>query len=120
MYNSERLTLSFLLSADKAGASVANYVEVKGFLKNGNQVTGVRARDRLTEEELDLRARIVLNTTGPWINRVLSLLDGRHKDKMPLSKAINLVTRPIVEEYAVGVPSKDSRLFSLLRGVIIL
>lgn len=111
MYNSERLTLSFLLSADKAGASVANYVEVKGFFKNGNQVTGVRARDRLTEEELDLRARIVLNTTGPWINRILSLLDGRHKDKTPLSKAINLVTRPIVEEYAVGVPSKDSRLF---------
>ena len=110
-YNSERLTLSFVLSADKAGAAVANYVEVKGFLKNGNQITGVRARDRLTEEELDLRAKIVLNTTGPWINRVLSILDGRHKDKMPLSKAINLVTRPIIEKYAVGVPGKDSRLF---------
>ena len=111
MYNSERFTLSFLLSAYEAGAAVANYVEVKEFLKNGNKVTGVRAGDILTEDELDIRAEIVLNTSGPWVNRVLSLLDGRNEDKMPLSKAINLVTRPIIEKYAVGVPSKDSRLF---------
>lgn len=110
MHNSERLTLSFLLCADRAGAAVANYVEVTGFLKSGNRVMGVRARDVLTEEELDIRAKIVLNTSGPWVNRILRLMGDRRKDKIPLSKAINLVTRPIIQKYAIGVTNKRSRL----------
>lgn len=111
MYNSERLTLSFLLSADKAGTAVANYVKATGFLKNGNRVMGVRARDVLTEEELDIRARVVVNTSGPWVNDILTLLGSRNENKILLSKAINLVTRPIVKKYAIGVSNKCSRLF---------
>lgn len=111
-YNSERLVLSFLLSAVKAGADMVNYVEVTGFLKNRNSVVGVMARDVLTDEELDIRAKIVVNTTGPWVNHVLNLLNGRcQRRRVLLSKAVNIVTRPISQKYALGVPSKHSRLF---------
>ncbi|NIM22904.1 MAG: FAD-dependent oxidoreductase, partial [Armatimonadetes bacterium] len=48
VYNSERLTLSFLLSADEEGAAVANYVEVTGFLKAGDRLVGAEAKDVLS------------------------------------------------------------------------
>ena len=48
IYNSERLLLEFILSAAQTGAAVANYVEAISFLQQGNQITGVEAKDLQT------------------------------------------------------------------------
>lgn len=106
MYNSERLTLSFVLSAAKAGADVANYVEVIGFLRDGNRITGVKAKDVLTGEKLEIRAKIVVNNSGPWVDQVLGLLNTSRDHRILWSKAMNLVTRQLIPKYAVGLPGK--------------
>ncbi|MEJ2748354.1 MAG: FAD-dependent oxidoreductase [Anaerolineae bacterium] len=54
MYNPPRLTLAFVQSAAAAGAVVANYVQATGFLRQGNQVYGVTAVDKLSSEELEI------------------------------------------------------------------
>lgn len=110
MYDSERLILSIARSAVKAGADIANYAEVTELLREGTRVCGVTARDVLTRDTLDIRAKIVVNTSGPWLNRVLSLLNGlRPNRKFALSKAFNLlVSRQFVPEYAVGVYNQTS------------
>jgi glycerol-3-phosphate dehydrogenase len=113
MHNSERLLLSFVHSAAGAGAVAANYVEASGFLMDGDRVAGVRARDLLTENELDIRARMVVNTAGPWVARMLTRLDGcRPKAPFALSKAFNLVVNQFFSStYAVGLHSTGSRLY---------
>jgi glycerol-3-phosphate dehydrogenase len=107
-HNTERLLLSILHSATKAGAEAANYVEVIGFDKQKNRVTGVRARDVLTGDELDIRAKITINNGGPWVDRVLNLVNGGYpKRKFLPSKTMNLVIkRQLIPQYAVGVSSK--------------
>ena len=45
VYNSERLVLSFIRSAEKAGAELANYVEVTGFIQNSSRHSLVNSRD---------------------------------------------------------------------------
>jgi glycerol-3-phosphate dehydrogenase len=108
VYNSERLVLSFLKSAAQVGAEVANYVEATGFLKDGETVVGVQARDTLTGEGFPIIARAVVNTAGPWINHTMSLALGRRPDhRLPFAKAMNLVTRRLFQKYAVGISSKD-------------
>lgn len=108
VYNSERLLLSFLRSAEKAGAHMANYVEVTGFPKDGDRVTGVEARDVLTGNRFNIQARTVVNTSGPWVNRILGFLNGHRPNRRVLfAKAINLVTRPIFQTYAVGISGKN-------------
>ena len=72
IHNTPRLTLAFLQSAASAGATIANYVEASGFLQDGDSVTGVRARDVLGGDTLDVRARMVLNCAGPWATSVRS------------------------------------------------
>jgi glycerol-3-phosphate dehydrogenase len=72
MYSPSRLALSFLRSATEAGAMAANYVEVTGFLQsNIGKVFGVTTRDVLSGETFEVRARIVLNASGPWAERLL-------------------------------------------------
>jgi len=66
MYNPARLVLAFVSSAIDAGATACNYVEATKFLWRGSAVCGVRARDRLSGEEFDVRARLTLNAAGPW------------------------------------------------------
>lgn len=106
--NSERMLLSYLHSAAKSGAQLGNYVEVIGFIVKDQRVLGVKARDALTQNKFEIRARLVINNSGPWVNQTLGLLE-RKDSKQPvlLSKAMNLILRrQIIPHYAVGVPSK--------------
>lgn len=105
MHNSERLVLSVLRSAAGAGAEMANYVKVTGFLQQGTRVFGVEAEDVLSGEKFDIKAGLVVNASGPWVGRVLGLLRGLRSGKTThLSKAMNIIVRrQLVSEYAVGV-----------------
>jgi len=108
MYSSERLLLSFVLSASKKGACVANYVEATGFLMRGSRIEGVRARDVITGDELDIRTRVVVNTSGGWVDKVLDLVSGNfRKKRVNLSTAMNLVVnRELLQGCGVGITSR--------------
>ena len=67
MYNPTRLVLSFVHSAYKHGAIVANYVEAKDFVYEADQVVGVRIVDHQTNQELNIKTRTILNAAGPWV-----------------------------------------------------
>ncbi len=109
VYNSERLTLSYILSAVNKGAQAANYVKATGFLfdHNGN-VAGVKATDALSENQLEINAKIVVNTAGPWADQVLGFADGAAKKLgITLARAINvIVSRPLFKDYAVAISSR--------------
>ena len=68
-----RLCLEVLRTAAARGARLANYVAAVGFEFSGGKVCGVRAADRLGGEEFLVRARQVLNATGPWGDAVRRL-----------------------------------------------
>ncbi|NEP88150.1 MAG: glycerol-3-phosphate dehydrogenase/oxidase [Okeania sp. SIO2C2] len=109
VYNSERLNISFLRSADQKGATLANYVEVTGLVQNDNRINGVTVTDKLTENQFDIRAKTVINTCGAWGNKILGMVNQQQRSPFGLAKAMNLVTtRPLFEKYAVGITSKNS------------
>ncbi|MPZ21339.1 MAG: FAD-dependent oxidoreductase [Luteitalea sp.] len=113
LYNSDRATLGFVRSAAEAGAAVANYVEARSLIVDHGQVRGVRAYDRLTGEALDLRARIVLVAAGPWSEALVRTASTKRRDLVPaVSRAMNVIVRPIPTEYALG-GSARGRLFFL-------
>jgi glycerol-3-phosphate dehydrogenase len=107
IYNTERLTLSFVSSAADSGAAIANYVEAMGLLRDENRVIGIRAKDVLKDQEFEIRAKVVVSATGPWVD---SFLDRSgipdHPRKFNHSLAMNLVTRKLIPEYAAGIFSR--------------
>jgi glycerol-3-phosphate dehydrogenase len=72
MYHTARLVLAFVQAAVSRGALAANYTEALGFLWEGQRVRGVRARDALSADEFDIRAKLVLNAAGPWADYLLA------------------------------------------------
>lgn len=70
--NDARLVLGVVRSAADGGATVANYVEVVQLLREKGQVTGARVRDRLGGDTLDVRASLVVNATGVWLDGLRS------------------------------------------------
>ncbi len=110
MYSGDRVTLAFVKSAAAAGACVANYVGAHGLLREGDRVIGVQARDELTQGTFDVRAAVVVNAAGPWAADLLPT-QGRGPSLVPaLSRAMNIVTRPIAAPCALGGAARG-RLF---------
>ncbi len=73
------------------GAHVASRVRVEGFLRVGERVVGVTARDLETSEVFEIRAKQVVNATGVWTNDVQQLIGERASFSVRASKGIHLV-----------------------------
>ena len=76
-----RLTLATIQSAYHCGALVANHAEVVGLLKDKDKVGGVQVVDRIGGEQFTVRARVTVNATGVWADRI-RLMDDPEADRM--------------------------------------
>jgi glycerol-3-phosphate dehydrogenase len=70
-----RLVLATVRSAARAGALVANYAQVTNLLKPDGHVRGATVRDVLSGESRTVRALVVVNAGGPWVDRLRRLDD---------------------------------------------
>jgi glycerol-3-phosphate dehydrogenase len=96
-----RLTLEVARAAHLNGAVLANHAEVEGLLGEGS-VRGASVVDRTTGERLEVRARITVNATGIWADRVHAL-GADAPIRLKPSKGIHLVLRPGAVRTRVGV-----------------
>lgn len=104
IYNPPRLTLSFAQGAASRGADVVNYVEAFDFLRDGQRVTGVKARDVFTGDEFDVQGKVVLNAAGPWADRLLSKHFGKGMKKTPVfSRDSYFIVRKRLVDHALAV-----------------
>ncbi len=106
IYDTERLTLSFIISASKAGADIANYVAAIDLHRKDDEIQAVQVKDLFTDELFEIRGKMIVNAAGPWVDRILKGVERKPK---PLlfnhSLAMNLITRKLIEQRAAGVPS---------------
>ena len=107
LHSSERMTLAFLKSAVHRGAVIANYVTVDGLLRRGSRVEGVVASDRIGGGRLEIRGRVVANAAGPWLANLNERLTvgALRRPVTGLAKGAHLVTRQLVDGYAVALPT---------------
>ncbi len=117
VYNSERLTLSYVHSAAKLGADVANYAEVTEFIGE-NRIQGAVVTDALTGERHEVQARMVVNTAGPWTPHLWQLLNKKRPNlpQLQFAKSFNVITRQLFDNYAVAIAS--SREFTDADAVV--
>ena len=71
--NDARLTLANALAALESGAVVLNHVAAIGLLAEDGRLSGVSAHDRFSGAVLQVRARVVVNATGPWSDEIRAL-----------------------------------------------
>ncbi|XP_077281333.1 glycerophosphate oxidase 1 isoform X3 [Temnothorax americanus] len=75
-----RMNLAVALTASRHGATVVNHVKVvnllKGLDRDGQRVlVGAHLKDELTGEEWDVKAKAIINATGPFTDHIRKMDD---------------------------------------------
>lgn len=86
-----RLTIEVIKKAVEKGAAVVNYTKLENFIYENEQIKGVSVRDMLTGETYTIRGNVVVNASGPWVDRVREKDYSRNEKKLQLTKGIHLV-----------------------------
>lgn len=87
-----RLTIETLKKAHELGILLANYVKAIDFIYNQNgHIIGVLAEDILTQETFNIYAKVVVNATGPWSDKLRNLQNILEDERMYPTKGVHLV-----------------------------
>lgn len=90
-FDDARMNLAIALTAAAHGAAVANYVEVEALRKSrAGRVTGAAVRDALSGAAWEVRARVVINAAGPFVDAVRRL-DAPHGRLLRVSAGSHVV-----------------------------
>ncbi|HEX8695398.1 MAG TPA: glycerol-3-phosphate dehydrogenase/oxidase [Longimicrobium sp.] len=114
-----RLTLANARGAHEAGAAVVPHAEVVEFIKDGGVVRGARVRDRLdpAAEAFEVRARVVMNATGPWSDALRRLADPAAPARLRPTKGVHVMLRRerVGNRHAITFQSpRDGRVMFVL------
>lgn len=117
-----RLVLANMRSAVALGAVVINHAPVVGLLRSGDRAVGVEARCALTNETIEVRGRVIVNATGPWVEALQKLENPQAPPLLHLSKGIHIAipasTLP-VRNLLVLTAKDKRRIFVLRRGDVV-
>ncbi|WP_018653783.1 glycerol-3-phosphate dehydrogenase/oxidase [Actinomadura flavalba] len=91
--NDSRVAIMTVRAAVAAGATVLNHAAVRGLRRSGGRIVGADLRDALDGTEFGVTARLVLNATGPWLDRLRTMEDPSSGPSIRLSKGAHLVVR---------------------------
>ena len=108
-----RHTMMVARTAAGYGAVIRTSTQVISFLKESDRVAGVRVRDVETGAETDVRARVVINSTGVWTDELQRLSGGRGRFRVRASKGVHLVVSRdrITSESGIMLKTEKSVLF---------
>jgi len=110
----ERLCMENILSAQRHGAMVFNYASVIGFLEKRGTFFGVRVRDLFSPQVREVRGKIIVNATGPWVDQVRRMAGLGGEGLLRKTKGIHLVI-PKATDIAIYTSAKrDERMFFII------
>jgi glycerol-3-phosphate dehydrogenase len=105
----ERLAIENIVDARAHGAVTLNYAQAIAATRGG-----VRVKDLLSGDEAEVKARVVVNASGPWFDRVAARLEPHPRCLVRTTKGVHLAHRP-VNRHALALTSHiDRRLFFII------
>jgi glycerol-3-phosphate dehydrogenase len=116
-----RLTIENTKTAVANGADCLNYIEVTGYIYENGKVVGVTAKDHISGDDFKIKAKKVINATGPWVDKL------REKDtdkvsgkRLHLTKGVHLVVPreklPVKQAVYFDVLEDGRMMFAIPRG----
>ena len=93
----ERLCLENIISAQEAGAVVLNYAEVTELKRDKERITQLTCQDKLTGKTFTVATSneaVVINTAGPWVDRVCKLGNIGQTRKIGGTKGSHIIVKP--------------------------
>ncbi|MES9684368.1 glycerol-3-phosphate dehydrogenase/oxidase, partial [Gottfriedia acidiceleris] len=86
-----RLTIEVIKKAVEHGTQAINYVEVTDFIYENNRLVGAKAIDLITKVPFTIRAKRIVNATGPWVDQLREMERLESDKNLRLTKGVHLV-----------------------------
>ena len=116
-----RLTLEVLKTALNYEAKIINYAEASEFIYENDRVVGATVKDNLSNNSLKVKAKYVVNATGPWVDDLRQTNHSKTGKRLHLTKGVHLVVAhdklPVKQSVYFDIP--DGRMmFAIPRGKV--
>jgi len=116
-FDDARLAMALARTASDLGGTLLNHFNVTGLLKENGKLIGVTAQDELDKAVYHLKAKVVVNATGVFVDSILDLDDPTSTAAVMPSQGVHLVVGKhfFPGDTALMIPkTKDGRvLFAL-------
>ncbi|MCF6178591.1 MAG: FAD-dependent oxidoreductase, partial [Geopsychrobacter sp.] len=90
-FHDARMALALALTAQQQGAVIANHVAVSGLIQDENKICGAQLCDSLSGERWEIRAKGVINATGPFIDQIRNMDNPDVQKILSTSSGIHIV-----------------------------
>ncbi len=119
-----RLTLANVRSAAAHGALVVNYAAARAIVKEDGRASGLEVADTLPaagERRARLRARVIVNAAGPWVDTVRAMEAVDAPPRLTLTRGIHLVVpraRLPIERTVILTAADRRGVFAVPKGAM--
>jgi glycerol-3-phosphate dehydrogenase len=87
-----RLVIELAKSAFANKALLLNYAEAQHFIYDGKgQISGAQVSDKISGQQLNIKAKIVVNACGPWVDLLRKEDKSLKGKRLQLTKGVHLV-----------------------------
>ena len=104
-----RHTMMLARTAAQFGALCANSTRAVGFLREGDHVVGVHAKDLEGGREFEIRAQQVINAAGVWTDEIQEMVGGRGQFRVRASKGVHIVVPRNRINSATGIIARTAK-----------
>ncbi len=112
-FDDARMAISLALTAENQGATLLNYVALKELIKEDDIVVGLVAEDQMNGETFQVDAKVVINATGVFSDKIMQMDLPNSKPMIRPSQGVHLVLEKsfLKGSYAIMVPqTTDGRV----------
>ncbi|KAI1076497.1 FAD dependent oxidoreductase-domain-containing protein [Whalleya microplaca] len=97
-HNDSRMNVSIAMTAAVYGATIVNHAEVTGLMKNANgKLCGAKVKDVIpgrngqTAEDINVKAKCIINCTGPFTDSIRKLDDQDCKEIVAPASGVHVI-----------------------------
>lgn len=116
-----RLTIEIAKLASQKGASIGNYLKAMDFIYAADKVAGVNVQDLQHGDSFNIKANVVVNATGPWVDELRAINKSKKGKELHLTKGVHIVVpfHRLPVRQAIYFDMPDGRMiFAIPRGRI--
>ena len=111
-----RLCIETIADAYRHGAVCANYCRLTGFRREWDRLVALQALDEVSSNNIEVRAKLFVNATGPWVESIADLATPSDKTiRLSPTKGVHLVIPRVNRQHGIYFQTRsDGRMIFLL------
>ncbi|MBN2598539.1 glycerol-3-phosphate dehydrogenase/oxidase [Labilibaculum sp.] len=108
-FDDARLAINMCQTFVENGGVALNYMKVDGLKKSNGKVNAVLVTDMESGSKYTLKAKVILNATGVFVDEIIKMDEPKARDIVKVSQGVHLVLDKefVPGDYAIMIPKTD-------------